>query len=369
MNTTTERAAPLAVVPQEPGADLPAVYGPATGTAAMVLQGDSLDRMLRMADVMATAAVTVPQHFRGKPGDCLAVIMQATQWGMNPFAVSQKTHVVNGTLGYEAQLVNAVIQQSGAIKGRFHYEFSGDGACVQCRVGAIPRGETEVVWTEWLSAAHVTTKNSPLWKTNPKQQLGYLQVKNWGRLYAPGSILGVYSDDELEDVPPERDITPEGETIKPATAKEALKAAATGKESRKPVVTLGQVTNAIASANTLDELRKVRDLANSLTSHADIDAAANAYNARGAQLKAAIAAAPPAGAPDSETGEISHGDGGGDPEPGGASDFAKLLRLIQGAGDMDALDAHADLIQYVPTMPERERLAAAYKARREELRG
>ena len=40
---------------------------------------------------------------------------------MNPFAVAQKTHVVNGSLGYEAQLVNAVVQASGAIDGRFHY--------------------------------------------------------------------------------------------------------------------------------------------------------------------------------------------------------------------------------------------------------
>ena len=47
----------------------------------------------------------------------------------------------------------------------------------------------------------ITTKNSPLWKTNPKQQLGYLQVKNWARQYCPGAILGVYSDDELEQAP------------------------------------------------------------------------------------------------------------------------------------------------------------------------
>ena len=44
----------------------------------------------------------------------------------------------------------------------------------------------------------MTTKNSPLWKTNPKQQLGYLQVKNWARLYCPGAILGVYTPDEFE---------------------------------------------------------------------------------------------------------------------------------------------------------------------------
>jgi hypothetical protein len=44
----------------------------------------------------------------------------------------------------------------------------------------------------------VTTKNSPLWKTNPKQQAKYLALKYWARLYAPAVIMGVYSSDELE---------------------------------------------------------------------------------------------------------------------------------------------------------------------------
>jgi hypothetical protein len=43
----------------------------------------------------------------------------------------------------------------------------------------------------------VRPRNSPLWATNPQQQLGYLAVKYWVRLYAPDAILGVYSDDEL----------------------------------------------------------------------------------------------------------------------------------------------------------------------------
>lgn len=39
---------------------------------------------------------------------------------------SRKTHLVNGVLGYEAQLVNAVIASSSAINGRFHYRYGGD---------------------------------------------------------------------------------------------------------------------------------------------------------------------------------------------------------------------------------------------------
>jgi hypothetical protein len=100
---------------------------------------------------------------------------------MNPYAVAQKTHLVNGVLGYEAQLVNAVISSSNAIVGRFHYEYEGDWSkCassreeivkkpakgggtydkkemvrgwdsadeqgLSVRVGAVIRGESEITW-------------------------------------------------------------------------------------------------------------------------------------------------------------------------------------------------------------------------------
>lgn len=172
------------------------------GTADMILSGDSLDKLWRFAQAMSKATITVPEHLRGKEGDCMAVAMQAAQWRMNPFTVAQKTHLVNGVLGYEAQLVNAVVQGSGAIVGAFHYEYQGEGDNLMCRVGAVLRGQKAVTWGEWLRKGDVKVQNSPLWKTNPKQQLGYLQVKNWSRAYTPGAILGIYTPDELEEVPP-----------------------------------------------------------------------------------------------------------------------------------------------------------------------
>jgi hypothetical protein len=162
-----------------------------------------------LAELLSSSTITVPKHLQNHPGDCFAIVMQAAQWGMNPFSVAQKTHLVNGVLGYEAQLVNAVIQSSGAIHGRFHYQYTGeDTNNLACRVGAVIKGESEIVWSEWLEKSKVATQNSPLWKTNPKQQLGYLQVKNWARLYCPGAILGVYSEDELQEFPAEKVINP-----------------------------------------------------------------------------------------------------------------------------------------------------------------
>lgn len=168
-----------------------------TFTPKDLLEDDNFDKLWRMAEALANSALSVPKELKGNIGDCLAIVTQAMIWGLNPFAVAQKAHVINGKLGYEAQLVNAVVMQSGAIRGSFSYEYEGD----RCRVGAVLRGESEITWGEWLSAATVQTKNSPLWKVNPKQQMGYLQVKNWARAYCPGALLGIYSTDELEAMP------------------------------------------------------------------------------------------------------------------------------------------------------------------------
>ena len=181
----------------------------AASALSLIMSEDSLTQLMRVADIMSSGKATMPKHLAGSPSDCFAVALQSMQWGMNPFAVAQKTHIVNGALGYEAQLVNAVIQSSKSIVGRFHYEYAGEGENMQCRVGAVIMGEQEITWGEWLVMRSVTTRNSPLWKTNPKQQLGYLQVKNWARAYCPGAILGVYTPDELADIKPEKVINPQ----------------------------------------------------------------------------------------------------------------------------------------------------------------
>lgn len=180
---------------------------PSRMSSLSIMSSDEhMARVSKMAKLMASSKVTVPKHLQNNEGDCAAVIMQSMNWGMDPFIVAQKTHLVGSTLGYEAQLVNAVVCSSKAISGTFSYEYkdevgSGASMSVSCRVGAVLRGQNEITWGEWLNSSSVTTKNSPLWKTNVKQQMGYLQVKNWSRLYAPSAILGVYTYDELLDSP------------------------------------------------------------------------------------------------------------------------------------------------------------------------
>lgn len=208
--TTTERAAATTAELDLSQSELARLLQQQrTFTPKDLLEDNNFDKLWRMAEALANSALSVPKELKGNIGDCLAIVTQAMIWGLNPFAVAQKAHVINGKLGYEAQLVNAVVMQSGAIRGSFSYEYEGD----RCRVGAVLRGESSITWGEWLSAATVQTKNSPLWKVNPKQQMGYLQVKNWARAYCPGALLGVYSTDELEAMPA---------ALQPAAAVDAL---------------------------------------------------------------------------------------------------------------------------------------------------
>jgi len=184
-----------------------------------------LNAISTFAQIMAQGVATVPKHLQGNQADCMAVAMQAAQWQMNPFAVAQKTHLINNVLGYEAQLVNAVILRSGVLANRFEYEWYGpwekvigkfqirkgdkgeyrvpgwtlaDEAGIGIIIQATLKGEDQPRELDLL-LAQARTRNSTLWADDPRQQLSYLAVKRWARLYCPDVILGVYTPDELED--------------------------------------------------------------------------------------------------------------------------------------------------------------------------
>ncbi|MRT37105.1 hypothetical protein GJV03_08020 [Acinetobacter sp. RIT698] len=178
-----------------------------------------MQNMVAFADFMCKAVITVPKHLQGNSGDCLAITMQAMQWGMNPFAVAQKTHLVNGNLGYEAQLVNAVIINRAPIIGRPDYQWFGDWSKVDgktCKdpnigvtVSVVLKGENQPRVLDVSFAQVGTTRNSPNWVNDPKQQIAYLAIKKLSRLHFPDVILGVYTEDELQDNTPTLNVTPD----------------------------------------------------------------------------------------------------------------------------------------------------------------
>ena len=271
-----------------------------TSTTAMIHDEAMLAKMLSFAEVMATSRITVPKHLQNNPGDCLAITMQAMQWGMNPFAVAQKTHVVNGMLGYEAQLVAAVINTRAPIVGRLDYEWFGDWSkvngktCTDDSVGVFViarfKGEDEPRRLRMSMAQVGNVRNSPNWVNDPRQQAAYLATKKFARLHCPDVILGVYTDDELVDVTP-RDVTPKPATRTAATL-ERIKQSRQEPVAQPDTSAMDACLDAIARCGDLDSLRAAaKTFPATLTDDQKATVAA-AYAERKACLESAASDAP-----------------------------------------------------------------------------
>lgn len=165
--------------------------------------------MMEFAKMMSVAKGAVPKHLRGEPGMCLAVCVQATNWRMDPFAVANKSYFVSDRIAFEAQLVQAVIEQRAPIKGRIEGEYTGEGQTRQChlRVELIENGK-EITYIS-PEIGKIKTKNSPLWTADPDQQLWYYSARAMCRRHFPDVLLGVYAQDELAGPARMRDVTPE----------------------------------------------------------------------------------------------------------------------------------------------------------------
>jgi hypothetical protein len=358
---------------------------PATvGASSLALMSDmaALDRMERFASLMATARATVPAHFQGKPGDCLAVVMQATTWGMNPFAVAQKTHLINGTLGYEAQLVASVINSSSLLADRFNFEWFGDWHKIVgkfkevesrtkkddnghpkkyivpawdqkdehglgVRVWATIKGESQPRELE-LFMTQARTRNSTLWTEDPKQQLAYLAQKRWARLYAPDVIMGIYTPDEIESYAPPIDmgaVQPAGNSGPTVDADALLREGWAAAE--KGMVAFGPWFNGLPKSADGPHRAIVQPHRQAM-----LDKAKEVDNARtvDAEPKATTASQTASGPIDPPT-------------------AADVLKRINDAKTLDALMVAADWINAITDKDEADKLTQRYLARAAEFEG
>lgn len=204
-------------------ANMPAVSGSLT---SLMLTGNGMEKAFRLAEMMATGMVSVPQHLKGNPADCLAVVIQALQWDMNPYAVAQESHVTkSGQLGFGGKLIASVVITRGPVVGMPTYEHHGDWSKVRgkfekrkgnnggeylsptytaedekglfVRVSLLMKGE-EKPRTLDVYMDQCQPRFSTQWANDPEQQICYAAIRKWARRNTPNVILGVYAEDEVE---------------------------------------------------------------------------------------------------------------------------------------------------------------------------
>lgn len=360
-----------------------------------------LQQFDHLADMMANGGVAVPDHLRGKKGACFAIVMQAYRWEMDPFAVAQKTHVTkSGQLGYDGQLIAAVVIARAPIRRRPDYEFVGDWSKVLGKVeervsdktqgkyyvatytkadeeglgvivSATFKGESEPRKVQ-VMMSQAYPRFSTQWANDPQQQICLLAIRKWARRHAPDVLLGVYAPEEMEfEAPGPRNMGPVDEveresgagTSRTASVKERMKKNA---PSREPVPTLDEVLREIAAASNSAELTAAGERATKLRTDDEKETARAAYADKLNTARAAAQAAKKSG---------TTKDSGGDPAQASAGaesvamTFAQVMDALEKADSLEVLDVAADLIRAVPEEGQRDELEEHYVAKRQKFEG
>lgn len=171
------------------------------GASGFELTPNSLGEVVAFATLMAKAQHAIPKHLRDNAGACMAVTLQALRWQMDPFAVAAKTYNVKDQVAYESQVIAAAINTRANLAARPLIEYEGEGATRQCTVTfEFKNGDVRSYTSPEIGK--ITTKNSPLWNSDPDQQLGYYSIRSAARRHCPEVILGVYDRDEVEAAEP-----------------------------------------------------------------------------------------------------------------------------------------------------------------------
>lgn len=180
---------------------------------------ESIDDVLKFAEVMAKSDFMVPAHLRNNTGACAGVILQALRWGMEPFSLAQQTYLtetpekINGRetgvtlrrLEYKSAVLTAVINTMAPITGNISYRFEGSlqNGTRKCFAYVMTTwGELREVATPELRAIPDNMKRSTNYKSNPDQQLAYVSGKMLARRDFPEILLGVRleGDDYDEEI-------------------------------------------------------------------------------------------------------------------------------------------------------------------------
>ena len=204
----------------------------------LIRNPQALEGIHSIANIMANSKGMVPDTYINAPDKCMALIMQAGRWGLDPFAVAQKTFDLKGKIGYEGQLIQAIAECAG---WDFDSEYVGAWDKIQGKHKKVKGNNGFYDQPDWIpadenglaiiltgthkSSGKVKTirvdmkacypRNSTNWTYNPQQQIHYSAVKQFTRRHCPSVVIGIHDYDDVaarNDSQPMKDVTPKNQS-------------------------------------------------------------------------------------------------------------------------------------------------------------
>jgi len=155
--------------------------------------------LVPFADMRAMADVAAKSRMFGfkSADEALAIMLLCQGEGLHPAVAMRDYHVIQGRPALKADAMLARFQQAGGSVKWTKYTDEAVGGIFSHPQG----GELEVTWTfAQAKAIGLTTKDN--WRNYPRAMLRARCISEGIRTVYPGCIVGVYTPEEVQDMPP-----------------------------------------------------------------------------------------------------------------------------------------------------------------------
>jgi hypothetical protein len=194
----------------------------------ILLQEREFSIQQRKATALSRSSV-IPADYQDNVANCLVAMEMSERLGLGTLEIMQNLLIVHGKPTFYSKYLIARINGSGLLKGGLDFEFIGErdsdswgcyAVGIDAQTGKEKKGMT-VTMTLAKKEGWYSRKGSK-WQTMPEQMLIYRAASFWYNAFAPHLLMGVQTNDSIEDTTPERDITPKPSALEMLNDKEPL---------------------------------------------------------------------------------------------------------------------------------------------------
>ncbi len=158
-------------------------------------------KSMQMARAL-TSSTLVPREYQGEQslGNALIALEIAQRTGASPLMVMQNLYVVHGRPAWSAQFIIAALNSCGRFSP-LRFELVGDQECFAWaeEKATGQRLEGPKVSVQMAKDEGWYQRNGSKWKTMPAVMLRYRAASFFGKLYAPDILMGMQTQEEIED--------------------------------------------------------------------------------------------------------------------------------------------------------------------------
>lgn len=176
---------------------------PMNSSLALYLNPVLFEQGMRAANALAASGL-LPTQFNGKPPACFLLLAMSHSLQLNPIMLAQRSYIVHGRFGFEAQAAIALANKSGLFSEPLDWRYEGQGetrsaTCHTVRKSNGAKLEAQCT-VKMAKEFKWWEKDGSMWPKMTDQMLAYRSASFLLRRYAPEVLMGLNTVDELQDM-------------------------------------------------------------------------------------------------------------------------------------------------------------------------